>query len=349
MIQWYEGEIIAYTTPIFGQQPRATVQELSQGIEIQNVQMPVVNGQQIRPPSQADTGGRGTRIAFYRDSAATAKFGFIISDPLPLHTPIVIDTASLEASQNAPCFAPGEVAFAAQGVSTDTQINDGGMLWLRNSGDAALISGSFTQRIYASDSSNSIDIEGTNVDIYSHGNLIATHFFGIKDDFGVTSLSLGMRNPISGVGYTTLECAADGAFSIGDSLGLSGIEYNLVASLPFVTNVPQITLTSIPLISYLVVNTEGTLIFGPKIGLAGTTEITGDTTIIGKVDITGDTSIVGATSIEGDTSIIGDTTVEGLFGVIGLGISVNDIPGVSGTFILPTSITVVGGIVTAVS
>jgi len=333
MIQWYEGEILSIEQGIFGQMPRATVLELTQGIEIRDVQLPLTSTFQQRLPSQTDTGGRGTRIAFYRDSAATAKFGFVISDGLPVHTPIIMDTAALEASQNAPCFAPGEIAISAQGIQTDTTTNEGGMVWLRNTGDAALISGSFTQRIYASDSSNSIDIEGTNVDIYSHGNLIATHFFGIKDELGVTSLSLGMRNPITGIGYTTLNCNADGSFDIGDSLGLSGITYNLVPDLPFVSEVPQISLTAVPLESFLVVNLVGTQIVGADIGLTGVVAIDGDTSITGAVDITGDVSVTGDTDIEGLVSIKGDVAIDGDIGLVGI-LSINETPGFTGSVVI---------------
>jgi hypothetical protein len=332
MIQWYEGEIVSYNPPGFGANPvlRASVQELSQGVQIENVQMPLINGQQVRPPSQADTGGRGTRIAFYRDSAATAKFGFIISDPTPLHTPIQYDTAALESSQNSPVFSPGEVAFAAQGVNTDTTINDGGLLWLRNSGDACLISGTFNQRVYCSDSSNSIDIEGTQIDIYTHGNAIATHFFAIQDNLGITSLSLGMRNPLTGIGYTTLNCNSDGSFDIGDSLGLSGFTYNLVADLPFVTEVPQISLTSVPLLSELIINPLGLTVFGPKIALSGIMTIDGATTITGDTSITGDVSIIGDTDIEGLVSVKGDVAITGDIGLVGI-LSINEVPGFTGS------------------
>jgi hypothetical protein len=321
MITWYEGEIVSYLPQVETGLGilRAVVRELTQGIEIQGVQMPVINGMQIYPaPANPATGTRGTRIAFYRDSAATAKFGFILSDPVPLHSPIVFDTATLALEQpNALPFDYGEVALAAAGIDNAAGTNEGGQLWLRNTGDAALLSGSFMQRIVASDSSSSIDIEGTNVDIYGHGNLIATHFYAIDDVLGVTSLSLGMRNPITGIGYTTLECHFDGSFTIGDSLGLSGIEYNLVPSLPFVTLVPQISLTSVPLVSELIVNPKGLTVFGPTIDLTGITSIDGATTITGATVITGATAITGVTTITPELNVTGSVAIAGSLAVFG--------------------------------
>jgi len=325
MIKWYEGEIVSYNPSGFQTTPvvRGTVRELTQGVEIQNVQFPLLSANQIRPAV-------GTKIAFYRDSAATAKFGFIISDPLPIFSPIYYDTAALESEQGATVFDYGEVAMAAAGINTATSFNPGGKMWLRNTGDAMFISGSGVQRINASDSSNSIDIQGTNVDIYGTGNLLLTNFFNIKNTLGITTLSLGLRNPITGIGYTTLEWNDDGSFDMGDSLGLSGISYNLIASLPLVSEVPQISLTSVPLVSELIVNPLGLTVFGPKISLSGIMTIDGATTITGDTDITGDVSITGDTDIEGLVSIKGDVAIDGDIGLVGL-LSINEVPGFTGS------------------
>jgi len=355
MIQWYEGIITAYNTPGLEANPvsRATVQELTQGVLVTNVQMPVSSNKETLPPI-------GSKVAFYRDSAATAKFGFLLSDPLPIFSPISIETASLSLTQPTPVFQNGEITLSALGTNTSTSITPGGRLWLRNQGDAILYSGSQSQRIEASDATDSIDIEGTNVDIYTHGNAVEQHYIHIDDTLGVTSISLGQRNPTTGIPITRLECAFDGSFTLGAAdplLGilLSGISYNLVAAVPSPLIVPQIQLTALIDVSTLTINPLSTSINSPIINLFGPAAAgisapadsvvinSATTEILGSVSIVGQTGIVGLTSIKGATSIVGNTSIIGI-------LSINELPG------LTTSVTVSGvtlsfvsGILVAVS
>lgn len=333
MLSWHEGEIIAYEDPLNGDEPviRCTVRELTQNIEISGVQMPLRSGQQDKPKL-------GSIIAFYRDTAATAKFGFLLSDPKPIGSPIAIETAMKAAQDGEKVFVEGEVALSALGDDDGFNATEGGQLWLRNTGDAILASGSYQQRIMASDSSDSVDIQGSNIDIYAQGNLISTHFFNIDTQSfsGITSLALGLRNPVTGVYITRLKCDSFGAFTLGaedPALGslISGISYNLVPSLPlgpFI--VPEVKLMSVPLLSQLTVNPLGTSINGPTINLAGPAALVGAsapatlvnilsalTQITGLVDIVGATAITGATFIQGNTAITGAVEITGATTITG--------------------------------
>lgn len=371
MMQWYEGEILSYTDPLPGEDPviRLAVRELSQNIEIDNVQMLLKSGHQEKP-------AKGSLIAFYRDSAATAKYGFLIRDALPLHSPIAIDTADLAIQDSELVFNEGEIALSALGSDDGFNINEGGQLWLRNTGDAILVSGSYQQRIMASDSSSSIDIEGTNIDIYTQGNLISSHFLNIATEslVGTTSMALGLRNPTTGIYITRLKCDSLGAFTFGAEdplLGtlLSGISYNLVPGIPSPLIVPEIKLMSVPLLSQITVNPLGTTINGATITLGGAatlsssipapaikvsvisalTSVTGVVSVTGATSITGPTSITGATSITGFTSITGAAAVTGNLNVNGI-YSVANLPGATGVFTTLDlkTVTVVGGIITAI-
>lgn len=330
MLYWYEGEILSYEDPLSGEDSviRCSVRELTQNVEVTGVQMPLRVSHQDKPKE-------GSVIAFYRDSAATAKFGFLLSDPRPIRSPIAIETAEKAAQDGEKVFNEGEVALSALGDDDGFQITEGGQLWLRNSGDAILASGSYQQRIMASDSSDSIDIQGTNIDIYNQGNLITHHFFNIDSEAftGISSLSLGLRNPITAAYITRLKCDSFGAFTIGaedPALGtlLSGISYNLVPSLPlgpFV--IPEIKLTAVPLLSQIIVNPVGTTINGGVITIAGgaalnaiPTPAAGVTVLSalteigpGPVTATGNFNVLGVTALNGATTITGNTTVVGAF------------------------------------
>lgn len=338
MLHWFEGEIISYDDPIGGDPVhRATVRELTQGVEIRNVQMPLVSSQQNLPKI-------GSRIAFYRDTAATAKFGILLSDPRPISSPISIETADKAVQDGEPVFNQGEIALSALGDDDGFSSTEGGILWLRNTGDASLISGSYQQKIIASDSTDSVDIQGTNIDIHVDGNVIASHFINMDSQAftGITSLSLGLRNPTTGVYVTRLKCDQLGAFTLGAEdpvLGtlLSGISYNLIPSLPlgpFI--VPEIKLMSIPLLSQVTTNPLGTSINGPTITLAGpaalvgvaapavlvnilsaATQITSLVNIVGATAITGTTFIDGVTTINGATAITGATSINGATAITG--------------------------------
>jgi hypothetical protein len=345
-MHWYEGEITAYDDEIGGDSVhRATVRELTQGVEIRNVQMPLRSSQQDLPRV-------GSRIVFYRDTAATAKYAFLLSDPRPIGSPISIETAVKAAQDGEPVFNQGEVAMSALGDDDGFNSSEGGQLWLRNTGDAILASGSYQQRVMASDSTDSIDIQGTNINIYTQGNLIATHAINIDTQAftGISTLGLGLMNPVTGVYVTRLQCDTFGAWTLGAEdplLGslVSGISYNLIPSLPlgpFI--VPEIKLMSVPLLSQVTVNPLGTSINGATINIAGAAAITGVaapagvvnitsavTQITGAVDILGAVGITGQTSIEGATSIVGATSITGLTTIAGL-LSI-------GTLALPTVIT----------
>lgn len=326
MITWYEGEILDYDEPDDKDDPvlRITVRELTQNIEITNVQMHLKDNFQERPLKKTPTSS-GSTIAFYRDSAATAKYGFLLRDPVPISSPIAIETAILAAQSSDLLFEEGEVAFKARGEDALLTPTPGANLWLRNSGDGLLSSGSYSQRVAVSDSTDSVDIEGTNVDIYSHGNILTTHAIHIDcDSFGVTSLSLGIKNPTTGVFASRLHSDMFGGFTIGladpvlDTL-LSGLSYTVVPSLPGPVSVPECKLTSVLLASQLTVNPLGTSINGPTITLAGTAAIgevaapaVAVNVLAATVNLTSPlTTVEGTLTVVGTHVVAGDTVLVG--------------------------------------
>lgn len=317
MIRWYEGEILSYDEPTDKDDPvlRITVRELTQNISISDVQMHIKDTFQERPPV-------GSTIAFYRDTAATAKYGFLLRDPRPIASPIANETAVLGALSGTLLFESGEVALKARGTESFPIDTPGANLWLRNSGDGFLISGSFTQRVSVSDSTDSVDIEGTNVDIYSHGNLLATHAIHIDcDTLGITSMSIGLKNPTTGIFASRIKSDIFGAFSIGladpvtDSL-LSGFSYSPVPILPSTILVPECKMVSIPLTSEVKTNPAGTSVTGPIINLISTdtnvsaaaaVNVTSPlTTVEGAVVMNGISTVTGSFIVAGDTTLVAD-------------------------------------------
>lgn len=325
MITWYEGEVLDYTDPAEGDTPviRMTLRELTQNMTITDVQMHIKDNLQEKPKKRSATAS-GSIVAFYRDSAATAKFGFLLSDPRPIGSPIAIETAIQAAIENSLYFEEGEVALKATGSSDIVDATPGANLWLRNSGNGLLCSGTYKQRVVVSDESESVDIEGTNVDIYTHGNLLTTHGIHIDSDaLGITSLSLGLKNTTTGVFLSRLKCDFSGAFSIGapdpltDSL-VSGFSFTTVPSLPGTVSVPECKLTAAPLLSQLIVNPLGTTINGPTITLAGAAAVGAAPAPAAAVNILATTTnVTGAVTVEGISTVVGSSIVAGDVNIVG--------------------------------
>lgn len=275
MIHWREGEILDVVDPSPGEEQvyRFSVRELTSGVQIDDVQMHIKDSIMELP-------GKGSIIAFYQDSAATAKYGFLLSDPRPTGSPIAVETAIKAAQSGEPIFQQGEIAFGALGDRDLFLPAKGARLWLRNTGDGVLFSGSYQQRVVVSDSSDSVDIEGTNVDIYTHGNFLATHAIHIDTNTsGVTSMTLGLKNPTSGVFLSHLNSDSLGGWSIGipEPTGyindvLSGFTYDPFNLLP-PGPICKMTASAEPLAgtagSQISVHTLGTSINGATISLNG--------------------------------------------------------------------------------
>ena len=269
-LAWYEGQVTAIREPDLGSQTRScTAWVVSEGYTISNIQLPLVVSNQTKV-------GIGDKIVFYRDSSASARYAFSISDPTPIgqlngtvSQPISIETAGLALQTGEDNFESGEWAASARGSSAAALPTSGAFIWLKNNGDGFLCSGSYNNKIEVSDSTGSTDITGTTLDIYAQGNLIYTQAINFAQDLlGNITLNMGQRNPTTGVFLSSLSCGFDGSWVMSDLLTLSGIFYNPVPSLPLGPfDTPQIQLTSIPLESTLTINPLGTTILGPSISL----------------------------------------------------------------------------------
>lgn len=276
MLNWLEGEVLEVIEPLPGEEQvyRFSVRELSKGFQIDDVQMHIKDSFMELPQE-------GSIIAFYQDSAATSKFGFLLSDPRPTASPIAIETAVKAAKDGELVFQKGEIAFGALGNKDNLFFPvKGARLWLRNTGDGVLFSGSYQQRVVVSDSSDSVDIEGTNVDIYTHGNFLTTHAIHIDSNtLGVTSMTLGLKNPTTGLFLSHLNSDTLGGWSLGipEPTGiindvLSGFTYNPLNLLP-PGPICKITASAEPLAgtatSQISVHTLGTTINGVTISIDG--------------------------------------------------------------------------------
>lgn len=197
-------------------------------------------------------------------------------------------------------FEPGELALRAVGTDATEFPQPGALLWLKNSGDAFLYSGSLTQYISVSDSTESIDINGSSINLESNTNIAAIQAFNITtNSLGLSSSRWGLKNPLTGVFANSISISTVGTINIGlqdPLLGtlLSGISFSTIPSLsaPLVPNVSVIGLS---------INMTAA-----QISLTGLTSFTGNVNIAGATTINGATSITGATSVTGSTSITGN-------------------------------------------
>ena len=352
-LHWYEG-VVTYVNdidPSTGTRT-ATITVAKEGRTIENVQLDQNSNFQT-------TVTAGDKVCFYADSDATAKFGFKSADGLPHNTPIWLEFLLGGKKQG---FQPGELVLSARGTAQGVQLigdagfsdkSKGSFVWLRNNGDGQLVSGDRLQRISVQNSSKSIDIQGTNIDIYAKGNLLTTHAINIDSSLtGFTTLNIGCRNPGSGMWLTRLTCDFDGAWSLGAfdpllGIQLGGFAYNLLPKLPLGPFLPNTCkITSIPYASQVVVDPLGTAINGQKILIAGLaspipntlaapainimmlaatvaigaplTEIVGIVSITGNTAIEGAFEVAGASILGGATNIIGNTLIEGNTSITGL-------------------------------
>jgi len=334
MIEWIEGTVTRIERPKEGSDDKRIFLEAAatqEGYPVKKIQLHTKSNFQ-------ENVQEGSKILFYRDSASVYKFGMLLSDPVPISSPIWLDAVLDEVTTGEITFQPGEVALRALGDNQEFIPTQGGFLWLTNAGDGLLSSGSLSQAISVNDSSDSVDIIGNNIDISVIGNEVVTHTLTFDTStVGLTSSTWGLANPLTGIFTSGIHISSVGSISIGTfdpilETSISGFGYNALTQA-----------TSI--------KSTATSITAASISLKGITSITGDTSVIGTA------SIEGATSVTGNLGVVGNTSLAGNLGVTGIvtlpaipgTILVGTLPGFTGTVAPPTSITVVNGIVVAVS
>jgi len=280
---------------------------------------------------------------------------------------------------NTTYFQAGEVGIQAIGDVNSSVPQDGGSVWCQNSGDVTIYSGSLTQSIAVSDTLQEVNIAGTTVSMATNTSAVATQALTITTDAtGLSSSQWGIQNPTTGVFLNSISISSLGTINLGISDPILG---TLISGLSY-TSVPSI---SQPLAGLTLIGPGSISLTALEIDLTGLLSIKGNTTILGALTVTGVTSITGnlgvvgalsisgpvtfggALSLSGSLNVLGSATIEGGLSVTGAtelvgdtevlggldvtGIySVAGIPGLTGTFSLGTgTITVLGGLVIAVT
>lgn len=283
---------------------------------------------------------KGAKVLVYRTYNNQARIVTVLDD-LPVNSPIWKDNTSASAY-----FQPGEVAVRASGDPTSNIPQDGGLLWCQNSGGVSLYSGSMTQKLCISDSTQSVSLSGSNLSLATNTSAVATQAFTLSTNLvGLSHSHWGIQNPITGLFLNGISIGAAGTINLGTEDPLSG----------FLTEGISITTSPDPFAGIFLQSLGSIDLTALQISLMGPTHILGATSITGTFDVIGATSILGPTSVtgafnvEGVTSILGPTSVTGVLNVTGV-YSLAGIPGISGTFpiVIGGAIVVAGGLVIAV-
>jgi len=391
MIQWYEGIVTKLEKSGPGEPDQGfhvTAISADGSIQASKIQIPIKNSYQEQLQI-------GSKILFYRDSSATAKFVSLLSDPPPIASPINRSTFFEDILSGEDTFEPGEIAIQAKGKPDDFIPVDGGLLWVKNCGDITLYSGDYAQSVSVNESTNGVTISGNTIDLTLTGTLALTHGITLEsNDIGSSGLSLGQRDTLTGSYLSSLKISSLGSIRLGltepltellvgpivPGVLLSGISYDPTPTITAPLG-PQITLRSVPVFSEITVNTLGTTIWGPIIGVVGEVSLSmyAPTVVVGGGAVTtnaaagtainsgaglainsgvstvissgvsniinGITNFInGITNISGATTINGATIVNGAFAVN---------PAFTGTFKTgdpsPKTVTVVAGIIMTVT
>lgn len=337
MLEWIQGTVFKVNDPKSDdpfELHTLDVIDDEQGYLISRVQIPVINAIQDLP-------AEGSTVLIYRDSSAVYKMAVKVTDPRPISSPIKDQTAKDIIATGERTFLPGEVAFAALGDDSTFLPTQGSTLWLKNSGDAALTSGSYGQCISVNDSTESVDIEGTNVGLQATGNDIATHTLVLEtNELGFTSSTWGLANPLTGIFTSGINISSVGSIAIGVfdpvlGISISGFEFNNLLQSTRVTSV-----------SHSVTAARINMAAGVFDVEAGSIGFLGFTSVKGAFGVTGTTDLVGNVDIVGISTFVGNMILPAVANGI---ITVGGVPGFTGTVATPTSITVVNGIVIAVT
>ena len=323
-IELLEGVVTRVRGPEIGQVTQKILIDAlvaDQGYEVRGIQVHLKKNFQERMIP-------GSRILFYRDTSANFKFAMLLTDPPTdlISPPIWVDSIEDESDSGRPTFEDGDVAFSARGRLDAFIPTLGSTLWLKNNGDAFLSSGSQSQKISVNDSTDSVDIQGSDIDISTIGNTVTTHSLTFSTSLaGLTSSTWGLKNPVTGIFTSGINISNVGSINIGvfdPVLGtsISGLGYSFLTQ--------SLTLTSVT-----------TTITSANINLTGLLSALGNTSITGSFGVTGNSSLTG------NLSVSGIVTLPAIPSTLFVGVT----PGFTGTVTTPTSITVINGIVTAVT
>ncbi len=355
MLEWIQGRVIEVQQPKKDDPFEATTLDVldeEQGYLIRGVQTPVTVADQSVPTP-------GSTVLIYRDSTASYKYVLTVNDPRPVTSPIKDATAKDIIDTGEITFEPGERAFQAAGTDKTFIPTPGGTLWLKNSGDALLSSGSKGQCISANDSTESIDIEGSNIEILATGNEIATHSFELNTSVtGFTSSTWGVKNPLTGIFTSGIDIPSTGSINIGTFdpvLGvlISGFGFNNLTKFTSVLSVRHsITAANIALTG--ITSITGTTSITGATSVTGIFSVTGATTLTGVLSASGLASFTGGADIQGGLAVQGATSLAGVLSVVGatsfLGpIFVGIVPGITGVATAAQTVTFVNGIATLIT